>query len=298
MKDFFAIWINKIKNSGLGQKWCLLCRPADKNAEAVPMPVGRLMFGPFGVFADHFGGFLRLGAIYALLMFFVTLCCGFSAVCMLEKSFSPLYCSGDKSFMLFVCLLLKIWLVSTFAVVWYRMAFLNRVPGWKEMLAADRAGLKTFVCLISFLLLNAVPLLSFYLLVIRIPNPDWRVETAYFTIVASGFLVPFILMRFYALPAFILSECSLPSLPLLWRKTEKNMLKILLSVFLLFLLLVMVLVNYAAAMTRLISAGEVIPILISEYIYSFIFLILAALAVNHSAVQKELLFAAETNEKQ
>lgn len=53
--------------------------------------------------------------------------------------------------------------------------------------------------LAGFFLLNLAPVLSFYLLLIREPNPDAAIEVAYFACVSVGFLVPFAVMRFYSL---------------------------------------------------------------------------------------------------
>ena len=64
MTDFF----NKIKNSCLGQKCCFLCRPAGDDAEAAVMPVSRLMFGPFGIFADNLKIFCSLGRFLLFLV--------------------------------------------------------------------------------------------------------------------------------------------------------------------------------------------------------------------------------------
>lgn len=293
MTDFF----NKIKNSCLGQKCCFLCRPAGDDAEAAVMPVSRLMFGPFGIFADNLKNFLQLGAVFAFFLFVWMLLCGFSVACAVAEWKSSLLCAVNPDRSIYIYLPVKVFLATFFMAVWYRRVFQNGALSLKEVLLPHKRDFKFFVFVLVFMLLNAVPLLSFYLLASRVPNPDWRVEAAYFTVVAVGFLVPFVLMRFYALFAFAAGGEGWPPLPLLWRKTEGNMLKILLSLFMLFILLAMVMVNYAAAMTRLISAGEIIPILISEYVYGFVFLILAALAINHCAVQKELLFPEKTGEE-
>ncbi len=290
MTDFLETLKLKFKNSCWGQ----LCQPADKKVEAVAMPVGRLMFGPFGIFADNLKNFLQLGVVFALLSYILMLLSGFSTVCATAAGKPSVFCAVNPDYSVYFYLPLKVFLAVFFSAVWYRRVFQDDTAPLKEALRPKVRDVKYFVFVIAFMLLNAVPLLSFYLLATRVPNPDWRVEAAYFTVVAVGFLVPFVLMRFYALFAFAAGGEDLPPLPLVWRKTEGNMLKILLSLFMLFILLAMVLVNYAAAMTRLISAGEVVPILVSEYVYSFIFLILAALAINHCAVQKELLFAKKT----
>ena len=270
-----------------------LFKAPTKEAEAVSMPIGRLMFEPFGIFADKLKVFLRLGGIFALASLALALIFGLSAACSLEAGQQVLYCANTDSLVLYFYIPLKILLLAMFCVAWYQEVFAEQRISLRKLLCPKRQDFGFFGFLLAFLVLNAVPLLSFYLLIVRIPNPDWRVEAAYFTLVGIGFLVPFWLMRFYALAAFVLAQEPLCPFILLWQKTRGNMLKILLSVFLLFLLLTMILVNYGAGMARLIQSNELLPTFISEYIYSFVFLIVAALVINHCALQKELLFEKE-----
>ena len=133
------------------------------------------------------------------------------------------------------------------------------------------------------------PLLSFYLLYVRVPNPDWVVEITYFAVVSIGFVVPFVLMRFYALLAVFLNGGPKVSPAWLWARSKGNNLGIILSLFLIIIVMLFILVYFQHGIAGIEVeyanwSGTVI-----EYFYSLLLLMLISLVINNCHVQKEYL---------
>ena len=68
---------------------------------------------------------------------------------------------------------------------------------------------------------------SLYLLHIRVPNPNWKIELCYFTFVSIGFVFPILGMRFFAYFAYAAQKEHLPAIKTLWKKTSGNMFAII-----------------------------------------------------------------------
>ena len=153
------------------------------------------------------------------------------------------FCSASQGWYL-VYLFVKIFLISAFLVRWYDGAFLNRDYSWKNVFLPTSRDFTTAALVCFYLLLNMAPLLSFYLLYVRVPNPDWVVEITYFAVVSIGFVVPFVLMRFYALLAVFLNGGPKVSPAWLWARSKGNNLGIILSLFLIIIVMLFILVYF------------------------------------------------------
>ena len=257
MKDFIAK-LNQLKQKFSGGCSCRsLCLNAAPAVAPVRIPVTQLIFRPFGIFADRFGLLLRLAALFALPITLLSVFMGFSYICFTDYRSAYFFCSDSQGWYL-VYLFAKIFLISAFLVRFY-------------------------------LLLNMAPLLSFYLLYVRVPNPDWVVEITYFAVVSIGFVVPFMLMRFYALLAVFLSGGPKVSPAWLWARSKGNNLGIILSLFLIIIVMLFILVYFQHGIAGIEVeyadwSGTVI-----EYFYSLILLMLISLVINNCHVQKEYL---------
>lgn len=288
MKDFIAK-LNQLKqkfSDGCGcRSLCLNAAPA---VAPVRIPVTQLIFRPFGIFADRFGLLLRLAALFALPITLLSVFMGFSYICFTDYRSAYFFCSDSQGWYL-VYLFAKIFLISAFLVRWYDGAFLNRDYNWKNVFLPTSRDFTTAALVCFYLLLNMAPLLSFYLLYVRVPNPDWVVEITYFAVVSIGFVVPFMLMRFYALLAVFLSGGPKVSPAWLWARSKGNNLGIILSLFLIIIVMLFILVYFQLGIAGIEVeyadwSGTVI-----EYFYSLILLMLISLVINNCHVQKEYL---------
>lgn len=256
----------------------------------VKFPFFKTIFEPFSLFVDNVRTFFTLGLVYALILSAVALlfmqgymCLygDFRAVSNACTNNVPFYTAGHIVVLFIICM---------FMGRWYGMCFQSRTFSWRYILLPNSRDIKTFGAVILFALLNLLSVLSFYLLYIRVPNPDWRIEIIYFGVVSIGFLVPFFLIRFYSVLAFILSGEPVPPLTCIWKRGSGNTLKILLSLSLIFFITIFALFAFMNNF-RLVDVKNAVYIITSaEYFYNLLILLLMVFFVNHCYMQKTFLF--------
>lgn len=295
MNDFFSKIKDSFKGCGCWNSVCSIFSDEPVETEAVKMSALKLMFRPFGIFVDKIKELFLLSSFYALLVWAVTVTLGFAYVCSSPSASSFFYCSHSNT-AYFIYSFIKLYIIAAFLRHWFNIAFRNGVQGWKSfLLLPSIKDLQTTGVLAVYILLNLMPVVSFYMLYMRVPNPDWVVETAYFAVVSLGFFVPFVVMRFYSMFAFFLSGEKIPSFKRVWSVSKGNNLRIIMSLFLILVILLFTVSNFYRSFQS-ISAEEINYVgLVSEYLYNLIFLMLISLLVNNCYVQKELLFGDKTN---
>lgn len=284
MKDFIAK-INQFK-----QKFSESPKTTEtQKAElCVHIPFSKLIFAPFGILTNQFGSLFRLSALFGFVLSLVSIILGFAGICFTSYREAYFFCS-DSNFIYILALLLKIFLVSMFLARWYDIAFLKKSYDLRNILLPTKRDFALTGGIILFLLLNLTPILSFYLLYMRVPNPDWVVEVLYFACVSVGFLVPFILMRFYALPAAFLSGQKLPSFSYLWQRSKGNNLGIILALFLIMIVMSFFALYYQRAVLAIEPEYVNWSGTVLDYAYNLIMLMLFSLVINHCWLQKEFL---------
>ncbi len=296
MLEFLKKYIEKIKNYDFLQGDCLTCTDEDK-IPAVNMPFFRLAFGSFNSFVDNIRQFAVLGICFSVILSALSFVFGFSYLCgFIGGMENALFCSGSQILYVFY-FFVKIVVLSVFAVLWCQVVFCGEKLTLKSIFSVGKRDVKFSLILFLTLLLNFVPLLSYYLLSIRIPNPDWRVEISYFAVVSVGFLVPFVVLRFYSVLGFIGCGEKVPSLKEIWLKSRGNTLKILLSLFLIFILLIMIINNFYGGANINMEDSLLFTAISSEFFYNLLFLIILVLWVNNCCLQKKYLFEQEDEKK-
>ena len=135
---------------------------------------------------------------------------------------------------------------------------------------------------------NLIPLLSVLLLVFRVPNPNWKIELLYFTIVSIGFLFPFLLMRIYSLLALFLEGKNWKEFKKAWNKTQGYSMKIVLSCTLLFFVNML----FMVITTEILSDSQGFPIwfynIYAEILFSLMNYFIVITVVNFFEVQKKI----------
>ncbi|MBQ8661433.1 MAG: hypothetical protein IJ482_03820 [Alphaproteobacteria bacterium] len=265
-------------------------KPASEpEPEPKKFPALRLIFGPYNLFIDNSRRFFMLGGILALVMTAVFLLLGQNLMCAFDTN-SRMDLCADSPVLYFASRLAGLFLVSVFSVRIYESCYAGAAFSWRWLLRPQKADAKMFAAYAVYLGLNLLSLVSAYLLYVRVPNPDWRIEFAYFTVVSLGFLVPFVLLRFYSLFAFVMEDRPFPPLRQLWRDTSGNGLRLLVSFALLFCVLIFSL-NSVINNFRLVASENTIYItFVAEYIFNLVVLLNIMFFVNCCRVQKEFLF--------
>ena len=240
-----------------------------------------ILLGPYMLFIDNTRTFFRLGGFYALLLTAVSMLFNVGYAC----RFSEAGCAYQTS-QLLISLAVSGFIILMFMRRWLKMTIDKSAWSWRFVLLPELPELKLTGISLAFILLNAVALVSMYLLVIREPNPDWRIEIVYFAVVSVGFLVPFALLRFYALFADVSLEEKIPSLRHLWQSGRDKTLKIMMS--LLFICLVGIFFQSALNGELLnIENKSVFYIrFFAEYVYNLLVLLITSFFANHCYLQK------------
>ena len=260
---------------------------------SVKLPPVSLAYLPFGLLIDHVSSFLKIGALFALLISAASFIFGYAYICTVGASVD-FPCAQESTAIPFY-LLLKYFLIFLFAIKWYQLlkgANLNL----KSVFSINRNEMRAMGLLAFLLVLNLAPMLSFYLLWIRDPNPDVVVEVTYFAIVSTGFAVPLVVLRFYSLLGFAVDGKSLPPIKYLWHLTSGNTLKILIALFFIFFMAFFIFFNFYTNILGAVHQDVLWLGISSEIIYEFLLLLLMCLFIGHCFVQKQLLFGDETHE--
>lgn len=295
MENYISRIINYFKNCNCVQKACFLCT-SGSNVAAVRMPIIRLIFGPFALLVDNIKKFFYLAGFYGLVISALSFVMGFAYICLFSgEQKDIIYCSSsDINYIIYS--IVKFFIIAVFTVKWGEVIFKNQPLSIKYLFAISTRDLKIFLAFLLFIVLNLVPLLSLYILYIRVPNPDWIVEITFFAIVSLGFVVPFLVMRFYSVLAFIISGEEMPTLKDIWDRSQGNMVRLLLAIFFIVLLAGFAFLNFFFNFKAAAVGNEFYIGIISELLYNIIVLLLFALVVNHCYVQKEILFGGNQNE--
>lgn len=283
----------KLKKSKPAEN-CTFLPPRVSDDGAVRLPAVKLIYLPFGIMVDKFVLLLKLGSFYALLLSLVSFVFGYAYICNLPlvRNFP---CAVGGSF-LPLYFLFKYVLLLGFAVKWYQTAFLGCTLRWKNIFPVCRRDFLSMGLLAGFFLLNLAPVLSFYLLLIREPNPDAAIEVAYFACVSVGFLVPFAVMRFYSLFGLAVEGCRLPSWSEVWQLSRGNTLRILIALFFIFFLTLFAFLNFYLLMRGYETQSTLWLGISSEFVYDLMLLMLLSLFVNHCYIQKLFMFGETVNE--
>lgn len=255
-------------------------------------PIFRLIFGPYNLFIDNSRKFFIVGGIFSLVMTLVFLLLGQNLMCAFENNSRTGFCADGPVFYI-IARFMGLFLISMFSVRLYEYCYNNAVFSWKWLLFPQKSDVKMFGGYLVYISLNLLSLVSAYLLYIRIPNPDWRIELSYFFVVSLGFLVPFVLLRFYSLMAFVMENRKIPSLKKIWYETSGNGLRLLISFALLFCILIFSL-NSVINNFRLVASENTIYItFVAEYIFNLVVLLNIMFFINYCHVQKDFLFGEE-----
>lgn len=270
-----------MENSEKKRSFCFLCTPEETGA--VQMPFFQTLIGPYGLLIDKIRPFLAAGLLYSLLLTLLSGIFGRFYSCLLTME--PLwFCGGNQSNLLY--LLLKLLVLTAFMTKYYQAAFthgdcsLKGLLQWNKTLAKPLAV--TLVMIVSLL----IPLLSFYLLLSRVPTPDWRLELAYFTVVSLGFFAPFVVLEFGALAAEVWGGETLTPWREIRRRNRGNFLRLLLAAFLIFLLMSFGFMFLQYQIVAFSAAIDFVPAVIVEFAYNFWLLFTLALLVNLARLQQ------------
>lgn len=247
---------------------------ADDNKEWPKIRFLPLLLDPFRLFIDSFGSFLGLAFLFGGLMALISCLTGFPVICSLKSGDEAFYCSSSLGFYA-LGLLLKLLLGVLFMVSWqWRMS--EKKLSWREVFRPGKKFAVTLLTVLGFLGLFVFPLVSFFYLAGRVPNPDWRVEVAVFAFFFFLFIIPLFGMRMLPLLSAAAEGDAGLGWREIWRKTSGANLKILIVLFIMLLLFVYLSGSLLGGYAGAEIAHPLYVAFSSEFIYDFLILMAVA----------------------
>lgn len=261
----------------------------DKETASTKLPIISTVFGAFPLLLS--GG---LSTWFLLLVFssIITILVGISGnltACISGEFRTRYFC--NESVGIFIAEKVVILMVyAIFIRNWISVILTGQKINWRQVLKPNWRDAKIIGLILGLFACVAVALFSFYLLYIRIPNPDWRIEIAYFGVVSLGFVVPILSLRFLGYIAAAALGGKLVSPKLMWQKTAGNMLPILGGAFLVVITLLYFNINIMQFGNQSGVSANLMQAWIVEFICSFCKLILIMLFANFCYLLNKNLF--------
>lgn len=236
---------------------------------------------------DNFKIFFKLGFPAALILSVWSFICGQSFVCLILSLRDQFYCS-DNVPLYIIYVLTKFLILTTFLRIWYDAVYLEKSINKEYFKTNIRRFFKFFGFFIGFIALNSLPALSLYLLLIRDPDPNWIIEVIYFTLVSTGFLVPFVLLRFYTNIACYLEEKPWRNFGEIYEKTNFKLSKIFFSFALVLACCLLLFLTTNKSLRDSFFAPLIAYNIFAEYCFELALITIFTLIINYIRVQKEI----------
>ena len=263
------------------------------NIEAVRLPILATLFGAYGVIIEKFKDFFIVGSIYAVILALLYIICGMEALCA-----NPAYSEGhfcNNSLALFAVIHVFNFLVlCMFMRVWYKVITVDKFKITKDIFIPGWAELKIMGVSLFYVLALGVALLAAYLLYVRVPNPNWKIELAYFTAVAWGLLVPLVALRFLCWYAFAAGDEKLPSFKIVWKKTAGNWFLIMSGIVLVLILGLTLSLSMFRNYVTTAYFNRIYVVFAGEYLTQMVSLFMNACFMSYCYLQKKFLFDERT----
>lgn len=261
----------------------------DKVTTSTKLPIISTVLGAFPLL---FAGGLSTWFLLLAFSFIITVLVGASGnltACINGEFRAHYFCNESVS--LFVAE--KIVILAVYAIFirnWISFILAEQKINWRQALIPNLRDAKVIGLILGLFACIAVALGSFYLLYVRIPNPDWQIEIVYFAVVSLGFIVPILSLRFFAYIAAAALGHKLVSPKLMWQKTSGNMLPILGGAFLVVITMLYFNINIMQFGNQAGAGANLIQAWIIEFICSFCKLLLIMLFANFCYLLNKNLF--------
>lgn len=257
--------------------------------EPVKLPFFTTIFGAYGILAENLKAFLVLGSVFALLLSVIYMGSGLGVLCIASQYQENYFCTNNI-YVLLIVRLVVFFISCIFIRGWYQVITGKRPNNRLAYFVPQKTDLKIAGIFLGYVLCLLVAAGSAYLLYMREPNPDWRIELAYFAVVSLGFLLPFLTLRFMCYVAFAAADESLPAPPVVWKKTSGNFFVLLAGIIVLFILSLFIAISLLHQLVIVENAGRFYVAVFSEYISQLLYLLIVACFTNYCYLQKKLLF--------
>lgn len=262
---------------------------------AKKIPVLTAIFGGYNLVINKFKEFIILGTIFSVVLMALYFCSGQDALCYNRYYRASHFCNNNIVSYI-VIHTIAAFVICIFLRCWYQIGILGKPLSWMLIIKPQTSELKIaggFLLYFCTLLLAG---LSFYLLLIRDPNPDWKIELLYFTVVSLGFFVPILALRFSVYFAFFADNSKLPSLSCVWNKTAGNGFALLSGIIILMIIGLSISQAMMSSFARISEDVSIYTALGSEYLSNVSILFIITCFMNYCYLQRNFLFERIENE--
>lgn len=269
----------------------------DKNAkiDKIKFPWLKLLVGDIDLLFQTDRYAWRAVALFAFAATLIFALSGNLSVCAANAYRTDHFCNDSLIIFAIVRLVMIFW-GCMFIRNWIDIALQKKKITLKNMFIPNKRDLRILGISALSVVCLAVACLSFYLLYIRVPNPNWKIEVAYFAVVSIGFLVPIIALRFCCYFVAAAEEKALPDILEVWHKTKDNFGKIAGGSMILLITILFVMIHSLQFVWHAGATSSFLQALVIEYIFSVIKSVMIALMINFCYIQYKLLFGSENDE--
>ncbi len=262
--------------------------------EAVKLPFMASIFGVYTLFIEKIKPFFIVSGFFALVLMILYFAAGQEALC-INGAYRQEHACSNNLINFIVVHLIAFFVLCIFLRIWLQSVLQTKPFVWKDIIPqlADAKVLGLFGVYFLTLVIAGI---SAYLLIVRAPNPDWKIELGYFTLVSLGFFAPLLTLRFASYIAFAASGEPLPSIKTLWQKTAGNTFIILAGVMIL-VFFGLFLSQYLLRAFTTTQVNAFYIVLGCEFLSNIVALFITACFTNYCYLQKMFLFERNDNGK-
>ena len=286
MKNFKNNFISKLKILGNAEFL------NDDSTNKTKLPLWEISLLPIGILLYRFKRFLYLSFIYAFLISILAFVTKSSYVCGYTDWAEGFKLGCTKSSGLYITFfLIRLLIISVFLRMWYKSAVCGEYLNIKEMFVIRGQDWKIFASFMGVLGILCLPLISVSMMMGRVPNPDWRIESLFFAFVFVLACVPILLIRFWGVFSCSVSKQKHPSFRKIWHETSGQIVKIILSIFLMVILCMIIVMKYHSLSSLMVEHNFLLGSLISDFFYNILFLMSCCVMVANSFVLNSYLLS-------
>ncbi len=242
--------------------------------------IKNILISPFSIFADNFINFVKISIIYATILTLFSYFLGTPYACVYTQGQETFFKCSTFGYGMFFYQVVKLVLLSSFIKNWGLVSSKNQKPNFLP----ERSDAKIFAVSTLCSICLILPIISFYFLYIREPNPNWKIELLYFLFVSAGIWAPLFLIRFFPIIGASAINDKLPSIKESWKGTQNNTWRIFIFIFILAITSLILLSNVMQGFIHIKDNFTLANVLFSDFVYNMLILLILAIFINHCII--------------
>ena len=261
----------------------------NKTVSIDKFPVFRTVFGSFGLFLDNMKSYLLIGSVFSLIITVLNYLSGQSLMCGNALFNEHIFCS--RNLYVFMTSNVLLWFVfCVYARIWSQSAILKKYAFSLKTLLPNKTDLKLYAFALLFTLSIFIALGAGFLLYKRVPNPDWKIELIYFSIVSIGFFAPMFATPLLSYATFAIEDEKLPSIKELWQASRQRIVLIFISFVSVMLISFLASSSVLRYFLQLSMVDNIFVVVIAEFLYNIVIMFIVSVYMNYCYMQKKILF--------